>query len=118
MPEQFDDYSETEEVNKEFERMSSPSKETDPANSKLFTTDAVDSILTFGCVVIVNFYDHQNSRAPPREVWVKESTAVTVKFKGVDDGTGIWTTRLSCLLPEAIKMDSPIKGLLITLLSM
>ena len=114
MPERFDDHSETEEVNKEFEWMSSPSKETDPANSKLFTTDAIDGILTFGCVVIVNFYDHQNSRAPPREVWVKESTTVTVEFKGADDGTGIWTMHLSCLLPEVIKTDSPIKGLLIT----
>jgi hypothetical protein len=103
--------SETEDVSKEMEWLSSPSKEANPANSKTFA-EAVHHV-NINIVVIVNFYDHRNSQAPPHEVWVKESSAVAVEFKSADEDTGIWTTQLSHLLPEVIKTDSPIKGQLI-----
>jgi len=62
------------------------------------------------CTVVVNLYDINNTRHPPREVWVQESATVPLDYSLTEDKQLHAVACLSQLLPAVVTNDSPIKG--------
>jgi len=94
---------------KDFQLASHRSKlSDDPINSTVLFSSPMCFPLTTETVV-VNFYNHNDMKAPPREVWLQESDNLPVYLTYDDHGELIWSARLSHILPVAIKNDSPIK---------